>query len=361
MHLPSCLSEKPVRRLSLVAIIALAFAAGPLMADELKLQDNAPERYVVVKGDTLWGISGKFLKDPWKWPQIWNMNKDEIENPHWIYPGDVIILDRSGAEPRLRLLGNSANDAERNKMLAAGPHVRVSPMEDHASPAIPRELIEPLLAEPQIVDEADFKKAPRVAQLLDERVVATLKDKFYAVGVAGAPGDDWQLFEGGKEIHDPDTKELLGYEVTYDGDATTQVVSDVSTLMVTKVTREVSIGDRLIPKFRHVFTNYVPHVPQNAISGRILSTFGGVGDAGAYTTVLINKGAREGLQPGHVLFSYKLPRAVVAENGKPDKTMKTPEEKSGTIYIYRVFPKLAYGLVVDSTQPLVPLDTVHTP
>ncbi|MBV8658096.1 MAG: LysM peptidoglycan-binding domain-containing protein [Burkholderiales bacterium] len=361
MHLPSRLSEKPVRRLSLAAIIALALAAGPLMADELKLQDNAPERYVVVKGDTLWGISGKFLKDPWKWPQIWNMNKEEIENPHWIYPGDVIVLDRSGGEPRLRLLGNAANDAARAKVLAAGPHVRVTPLEDSASPAIPRELIEPLLAEPLVVDAADFTKAPRVAQLPDERVTATLKDKFYAVGVAGAPGDDWQVFEGGKEIHDPDTKELLGYEVTYAGDASTQIVADVSTLVVTKTTREVTIGDRLIPKFRHVFTNYVPHVPHTGIEGKVLSTYGGVGDAGAYTTVLINRGEREGLHPGHVLFSYKAPRAVLTEAGKPDKVLKAPAEKSGTIYIYRVFPKLAYGLVVESSQPIVRLDEVHTP
>jgi len=355
------LLSAPLRNAALGAIIALACAGGAARADELTLQDNAPERYVVVKGDTLWGISGKFLKDPWKWPQIWHMNQDEIKNPHWIFPGDVIVLDTSSGEPRLRLLGNEANDALRNQLVHVEPHVRITPLEDRAAPTIPRNAIEPLLVHPLVVDEADFQHAPRIALPPKERVQIAKGDKFYAVGNLGGTGTDWQVYSGNREIHDPITKELLGYEVTYNGDATTEEPGNVSALEVTSSVREMVVGDRLLPKIRPGLVNYVPRVPTAQIEGKILSTYGGVGDAGVYTTVLINKGTREGLAPGHILFTYKAARPVLNEKGKEDKHMMAPPEKIGTLYLYRVFQKMSYGLVVSSSKPITQLDDVRTP
>lgn len=354
----SAFRSKLIASLIPSAIIALT-ALSPVTADELRMQDNAPDRYVVVKGDTLWDISGKFLKDPWKWPQIWNMNKEEVKNPHWIYPGDVIVLDTSSGSPRLRLLGNDKNDGMRANM-KLDPRIRITQFEPQAAPAIPARAIESFLAKPLVVDEQAFKAAPRIALSPDDRVTMSTGDQAFAVGVAGSPGDQWQIFHGGKELRDPDTNELLGYEVTYAGEAVTKKVGDVSTLMVSKVVQEVSVGDRLLPKPRREYINYVPHVPDADINGKVVSTYGGVNDAGPYTTIVINKGARDGLALGHVLFTYKAPRQILQES-KADNGRMTPPEKSGNLFIYRVFPKLAYGLVLNSTVPINLLDIVRKP
>ncbi|WP_223879006.1 LysM peptidoglycan-binding domain-containing protein [Chitinimonas arctica] len=323
------------------------------------MQENAPDRYVVVKGDTLWDISGKFLKDPWKWPQIWNMNKDEIKNPHWIYPGDVIVLDMVNGNPRLRLLGNEKNDGRRSKM-KLDPRIRITQFDPQAAPAIPASAIEPYLAKPLIIDEQAFKLAPRIALGPDDHVTMSTGDKAYATGITGNSGDQWQIFHGGKELRDPDTKELLGYEVQYVGDAIVKQVADVSTLQVSRVVQEVAIGDRLIQRPRREYANYIPHVPDADVSGKVISIYGGVNDAGPYTTVAINKGERDGLHPGHVLLSYKAPRQIRVETSA-DKGKMTLPEKSGNVYIYRVFPKLSYGLLLDSTVPINLLDIVRKP
>ncbi|MGQ5521793.1 LysM peptidoglycan-binding domain-containing protein [Chitinimonas sp. PSY-7] len=354
----------PATRTSLIsrlisgAIIALTMTF-PAIADELRLQENAPERYVVVKGDTLWDISGKFLKDPWRWPQIWNMNRDEIKNPHWIYPGDVIVLDTSGGNPRLRLLGNKNNDGRRADM-KLDPRIRITQFDSQAAATIPPQAIEPYLSKPQIVDEQAYKNAPRVALGPEDRVVMTTGDTMYAVNLTGNPGETWQAFNGGKEIRDPDTKEVLGYQVNYAADADVVSVGDVSTLKVQRVVQEVSINDRLILKPRREYPNYVPRVPDTEVHGKVISTYGGVNDAGPYTTVVINKGEREGIVLGHVLQAFKAPRPVKKES-PGEATKMAPAEKNGFVFIYQVFPKLAYGLVLNSSRPVNLLDEVRNP
>jgi len=355
---PSATRTSLISRLVTGAIIALSMAV-PAIADELRMQENAPERYVVVKGDTLWDISGKFLKDPWRWPQIWNMNRDEIKDPHWIYPGDVIVLDTSGGSPRLRLLGNEKNDGLRSRM-KLDPRIRITQFESQAAATIPPHAIEPYLAKPLIVDEQEFKNAPRVALGPDNRVVMSTGDKLYAVGLSGERGATWQVFHGGKEMRDPDTKEVLGYEVSFVGEADAREIGEVSTLQVQKISQEISIHDRLILKPRREFPNYVPRVPDTEVRGKVISTYGGVNDAGPYTTVVINRGERDGVVNGHVLQAFKAPRAVVKEN-KGEDTKLTPAEKNGFVLIYRVFPKLSYGLVLNSNEPVNLLDEVRKP
>ncbi|WP_374353970.1 LysM peptidoglycan-binding domain-containing protein [Chitinimonas sp.] len=360
MHLPTARSKPSFRRFTVAAIIALTLGAGPLIADELQLADGAPDRYVVVKGDTLWGIAGKFLKDPWKWPQIWKMNQDDIKNPHWIFPGDVIVMDMVNGEPRLRLLGNSKNDAMRRDVKMQ-PRVRVVALENAAAPTIDAALIDPLLSRPMVVDEKEFNAAPRVALAPDSRVVISMGDRFQAVGLGGQPGDDWQIFRAGKELKDPDTKEVLGYEVTFVGEASARDIGPVSTLQVHLVAQEIAIGDRLLPKSKRVVMNYVPRFPEGKLEAKVLGTYGGLDAAGPYATVVLNRGERDGLAPGHVLFSFKAPRPVMDERGKPDKLLIAPAEKSGNVFIYRVFPKLSYGLVLDSTRPIELFDVVRKP
>ncbi|WP_269531388.1 LysM peptidoglycan-binding domain-containing protein [Chitinimonas sp. BJYL2] len=355
---PSALRARLIASLLPAAIIALSLT-NPVRADELRLQDNAPERYIVVKGDTLWDISGKFLKDPWKWPQIWNMNKDEIKDPHWIYPGDVIVLDTSSGSPRLRLLGNDKNDALRaNAKL--DPRVRITQFESQAAPAIPARAIEPFLSKPLIVDEKEFAAAPRIALGQSDHVSLTVGDRGYAVGVSGQPGDQWQVYHGGKELRDPVTKELLGYEVMYAGEAVTRQVADVSTISITSAAQEITVGDRLIPRPRREFINYIPRVPERDVQGQIISIYGGVQDAGSYTTVVINKGERDGLERGHVLLAFKAPRQIKKEK-RSDEGRLTLPERNGQIFIYRVFPKVSYGLLLNNPEPVTVRDIVRKP
>lgn len=203
----------------LVVSLALLLATAPALADTLKLQDNAPDKYVVVKGDTLWDISGKFLKDPWRWPQIWKMNREEIKNPHWIYPGDMIVLDRSGKEPRLSLVKGSKDGMETVKL---SPGVRATEIRNEAVPSIPIRVIHPFLSQPRVVAKGALDDAPFILGSNVERVVLGSGDDAFATG--GKPGvTRWNVLRPGKALKDPETGEVLGYEVEYLGDARTLV------------------------------------------------------------------------------------------------------------------------------------------
>lgn len=151
-----------MRKTIISLLFAISGVAGLAHADTLAMQDNAPDRYVVVKGDTLWAISGHFLKQPWRWPEIWQLNKEEIKkNPHWIYPGDVVLLDRTGGTPRLRLLKGSTGGARNEVKLS--PSGRITPLDNNAVPSIPLLAIRPFLNKPLVIEENELLNAPRVA------------------------------------------------------------------------------------------------------------------------------------------------------------------------------------------------------
>lgn len=348
-------------------IISLLWAgvllSGPVSADSLAMQDNAPDRYVVVKGDTLWGISGHFLKQPWRWPEIWQLNKSEIKNPHWIYPGDVVLLDQSSGEPRLRLLKNekaSGSDLASGKL---SPRIRSTSLADGATPSIPLAAITPFLNKPLVIDNETFAAAPRVAAGPDERVIFASGDKVYAIGVTGDTGDVWQIFRDGKNLidpDDPDKKRVIGHQVDYLGDARLEVTGDVATLRIVASTEEILVGSRLIRANEAPFINYVPHVPDNPVTGRVISSYGGVAEAGPLTTVVINRGALHGVDVGSVFYNYKAGRLIRKESSsEPDRY--TPVERNGNLFIYRVFPEFAYGLVLDSVRAVNIGDEVKTP
>lgn len=298
----------------LVVSLALLFAA-PVLADTLKLQDNAPDKYVVVKGDTLWGISGRFLKDPWRWPQIWNLNREEIKNPHWIYPGDLIVLDRSGAEPRLSLVKGGGSGLQTVRL---SPGVRVADLESEAIPAIPINAIHAFLNQPLLVNNEELEDAPQIIGSNDERVIMTTSDTVYATGDETGT-KRWQIYRKGQALTNPDNGELLGHEAEYLGDAETLVSGNPQKLQITRVTQEIFPQDRLIPAREHAQFEFVPHPPERSISGKVISAYGARGDAnsGRYQTVVINRGARDGLEPGHVLAVYRAGKVV--KMNRPDR------------------------------------------
>jgi hypothetical protein len=398
----------PVRHL--VVSLALLLAT-PALADTLKLQENAPETYVVVKGDTLWDISGRFLKDPWRWPQIWNLNREEIKNPHWIYPGDLIVLDRSGKEPRLSLVRGDQNGMQTVKL---SPGVRTTEIGSDAIPAIPIRVIHPFLSQPRVVPLGALDDAPYILGTNAERVVLGSGDEAFATG--GKEGvRNWNVLRPGKELYDPETNEVLGYEVEYLGDARTLVEGAPQKIRITQSVQEILPRDKLVEAADSSTFEYMPHAPEGQVNGRIISAYGGMSDSGRYQTVVINRGSRDGLEAGHVLAVYREGQAVsltrdekdrmtwvnekvagvpnggawlyndvrcLKEDGKVtydqvaevrstfrssclslnmENGVKLPSARSGLVMVYRVFDRVSYALIMDSDGPVYLLDTVKNP
>lgn len=348
-------------RRTIISLLLLAGLTGaPANADELKLADNVPDRYVVVKGDTLWDISGRFLKQPWRWPEIWRLNKDEIKNPHWIYPGDVIVLDFVDGQPRLKLLKGYASGSSGVTKLS--PRIRTEERGEFAIRSIAPSAIEPYLSQPLVVGVDQLKSAPRIAQGPDDRVILSLGENAYAVGMNENESNlIWQIYRPGKALIDPDTKETLGYEATYLGDAKLQSQKDrVSTLRILKIKQDITIGDRLVPAHRSEVFSYIPHAPANDFGGKIISAYGGVAEVGQYGIVVINRGNKDGAEPGHVVALYKQGRLVQKESPRePD--LYTPAEVNGYAFIFRTFERVSYALVMNVQTPVNPLDEIHKP
>jgi hypothetical protein len=385
--------------------------AVPALADTLKLQDNAPDTYVVVKGDTLWDISGRFLKDPWRWPQIWNLNREEIRNPHWIYPGDLVVLDRSGKEPRLSLVKGGQNGLQTVKL---SPGVRATDIGAEAIPAIPIRVIHPFLSQPRVVSKGALDDAPFILGSNAERVVLGAGDDAFATG--GKDGVmQWNVLRPGKTLKDPETGEVLGYEVEYLGDARTLVEGAPQKIRITQSAQEILPRDKLVEADDSTTFEYIPHAPESKISGRIISAYGGLADSGRYQTVVINRGSREGLEPGHVLAVFREGQAVTLTRDEKDRmtwineksagvpdggawlyndvrclkenskvtydqsvdarntfrstclgndsknAVKLPDARSGLVMVYRVYDRVSYALIMESDGPVYLLDTVTTP
>ena len=234
-------------------IFLLSFAVAAVAATSADLRDDAPDRYTVVPGDTLWGIATRFLRDPWRWPELWKMNRAQIRNPHRIYPGDVLVLDRRGGQPTLRV--------ETGRLR---PRIRVEPREADAIQSIPPSVIEPFLSKPLVVGANELDNVPQIVATQEDRVALGAGNIAYVEGLAKDNSTRWQLFRRGDPLIDPDTKQPLGYVAIYLGEARVARRGEISTIEITKAAQEILRGDRLlpIPKTSPVFA-YVPHAPQN--------------------------------------------------------------------------------------------------
>ena len=360
-------------------------------ADTVQLREDRPDRYVVVKGDTLWDISAKFLKDPWMWPQVWKMNREQIRNPHLIYPGDVIVLDLSAGYPQLRLLPETVK---------LEPGVRVEELSKKAIPTIAPSVIAPFLSQPLVVEEGTLKESPKVLAALDKRAFIDTGVNFYADKIGSEDGNNWQVYRPGRQLADPDTKEVLGTEAIYLGDAKVTKQGDPATLRITRIKQHVEVNDRLIKPSDSALNSFVPHAPDSAINGRIISIYDGTGETGRNSIVAINRGAADGLEEGHVLAIYrdgaKLPpekQAAVQKEGyvnlernedgslkrdaegkvqvrlgtrRTDGTeesgdIKLPDERLGLLMVFRTFDRVSYALIMQAERPVHIPDIVVTP
>jgi hypothetical protein len=348
----------------------------------LLLNNDAPTVYTVVKGDTLWGISGKFLKEPWRWPEIWNMNRDQIKDPHWIYPGDVIKLsfDASG-RPLLSVVSSTASGGTEK----LSPRIRSEAL-GQAIPSIPARVISPFLTAPLVAEADALKSAPRIVASEDDRVIVGAGNFAYAVGMQANQGARWNVYRPGKAISDPISGEVLGYEAEYLGDARVTRFGDgranPSTIEILKSSKEINRGDRLTPASDASLPQYSPRAPEKKISGAVASVIGGVAETAQFSIVVLNLGRRENMEVGHVL-AVQTGGAVVATNtgeavskgwsplsllpaswrekdGIPAE-VQLPLERNGLVFVFRVFDRVSYALVMSSKRPIKVGDVVQNP
>lgn len=378
--------------ITLLTFCCLSFSIN---AQEVTLKNNHPDRHVVVKGDTLWGISGKFLKDPWQWPKVWKLNRAQIKNPHLIYPGDVVFLDMSSGSPQLRLL---------RETVTLQPGAVEEPLERTAITTIPLSIIAPFLSQPLIIEKDQLAASPRIIAGQDNRVVLSPGTRVYINKIEEGDGINWFVYRPGDSLIDPDTKEVLGVEASYLGDAKITKYGEPASADIIKAKEEIFTKDRLVPAGDNVETSFVPHAPETKISGRIIKIYGGVAEAGPESIVSISRGSADGIEVGHVLAINRYGRIIkdpeptkeketnskpklkelnfdvtrdadgkpiVNFEKEPEKTttelalepgmIKLPDERVGLLMVFRVFERVSYALVMQATQPINKLDSVQTP
>lgn len=334
---------------------AVAQAQSPAQAP-VELATNAPDTYVVKQGDSLWSISAKFLKSPWRWPDVWRLNREQIGSPHFIYPGQVILLDRSGASPTLRL----ARDlTPRNVRLSPKAY---SSTENEAIPSIPSNAITPFLSEPQVVEPGALDNAPKIIATEEDRVNLGQGDKAY---VAGIKTDNklWRVFRPARPVLDPDTGKPLGFEAFYLGTAKVIKPGQPATMEVVTAAREMGRGDRLMPSVRPELFSYVPHAPDRKIEGRIAAMYDGVGETGRNYIVTLNRGKDLGLELGHVLAIYRAGQVISYKDpgAEQKETYVIPEERFGLLFVFKVFDHISYALVMNSSRAVKVGDKFATP
>ena len=344
---------------------ALATPAAPAAC---QFRADAPDRHVVVRGDTLWDIAGKFLQQPWCWPTVWDMNRDDIANPHWIYPDQVIWFDRAAG--RLRLGDNTAaGNAPGVATERRSPAVRSSAVDAGAIEGMAPAAIEPFLSQPLIIENDELARAPRIVATEDGHVFIGQGDKAYVRGDLGG-ATTFQVYRPGKPLQDPDSGQVLAHEAYYLGTVTVQARagagSDVHTVRATSTREEMGTGDQLIALAPAPAQNYVPHAPATRIAAKVLSVHGGVTYAGRNQIVSINRGKLDGLDIGSVLRLYhagKTVRDSTAPTGwfGREQQVRLPDEQVGSLFIFRVFGRVSYGLIMQATAPVVVGDTATSP
>lgn len=325
--------------------------------------DNAPDQHVVVTGDTLWGISGKFLQHPWCWPQVWGLNRDQINNPHWIYPGQIVYFDRAAG--RLRLGTPVAEQAESSPSPNGRlePQTRTNSLGVRAISSIPSNIIEPFLSKPLIITENEMRDNPRIMATQEGRVVVGKGDHAYVRG--DLKGEtSFQVYRPGVPLKDPTTKKVIAYEAVYLGTVKLSHLGKdadgVSTVDVLTANQEMGVGDRLRPTEITPLINYVPHPPAQPVSARIVSIYGGVNNAGQNQIVSINSGRNNGMDIGTVLQLSRF-GPIVADPTDNKKMVKLPDEEYGSLFIFRVFDNISYGLIMEITNEAEVGDVAKAP
>ncbi len=390
-------------RKAIISLIFLLFPVAPAVAaTPADLKDSAPDRYIVIQGDTLWSISGRFLKEPWRWPELWKMNQDQVKNPHRIYPGDVLVLEHTAAGPQLHVtrpgVGGTAGTGTGLETVKLSPRVRA---ESTAKPipSISPAVIDPWLSKPLVLGENELDTAARIVATQESRVALGTGNTAYVEGVSKDQGNRWHLVRRGDPLIDPETGNTLGYLGIYLGEARVVVYGDVSTIEIVKAVEEIYRDDRLLPagKEQPVFS-YVPHAPQKPVRARIVSTYPSLFETGPRAVVTLSKGSDDGLRVGTVLAIFRSPQdlryslrtaplygaqglggsgrheyrgtdlrprdAPMYARTEPlneDVLARLPDERYGLLMVFRTFDRVAFALVMEASRPVNLNDLVANP
>lgn len=339
-------------RLTLTMLLAACVVQQAVLAQENPvLADNYPSRYTVIDGDTLWGIAGRFLRDPWRWPEVWQGNP-QVQNPDLIYPGDVLVMTFLDGKPSLKAL--------RKEVVKLSPTPRVEDYRD-AIPPIDPAAIKPYINSPLVTDEQELLSAGYIVDGFDGRLLMGRYDKFYARGLADDGVSEYRIFRPGRHFVDPDSGESLGYEAQHLGDAQLLVAGDPSKLVITKAFEDTTLRDRLRPiTVKEALPFFYPNVPINAdVKGVILDTPNRATELGALSVVAVNLGNRDQMRPGDVLRVFSQSR--IREDPLNGERYTIPEEEVGLALVFRTFEKVSYAIVTDSKRQVLPGDRVRSP
>ncbi len=393
----------------LVALIfCTALCSGAVLADTLALNPDHPQTYTVVRGDTLWDISARFLREPWRWPEIWEDNP-QVKNPHLIFPGDELVLVYRAGEPRLQV-----RRAGGRPTVKLSPEVREVALSDLAVPTVPIDAIQQFLSRPRVVGARELEAAPYVLSLEKERLIGGAGHKVYVRGLGAESATRFTVYRQGAPYRNPDDpEEVLGYEAIHIGDAVLERRGDPATMVLSRTNREVLKGDRLLAASEETIdSSFFPRGPEGEVAGKIISVVDGVTQIGQHQVVVLNLGTRDGINSGHVMAVYQageviqdtlatLPEkpneafiemdpehqggidgfSVAADrlvreiqdtvvtqfkrfaqpSRKDYQSVQLPEERAGLVMVFRPYERISYALVVDATRPMHILDSVRNP
>ena len=337
-------------------------------AETVVYEPEYPQTYIVQEGDTLWDISSVFLRDPWFWPEIWFKNP-QVDNPHLIYPGDTLAIVYVGGERKIQLLARGAQGSvlaqteDGLKVIKVNPRVRTQPI-DATIPSIPIESIRHLLARPMIIDEDTLNNSAYVLSSLDNHLINAINDKLYVRKLDTTKGiGRYHIYRPNRALFDPITNELLGYEATYVGESRLLLRGDPASVRVTSSEREILRNDRVMPMDNSSFErDFFPKPPSSYVSGEIVALVDSISKSGAFQTIAINLGNRDGVESGNILRIRRNGDVVPDKTEKdPQFTVKLPDEQIGMAMVIRSFEKLSYALIMEADMPISIQDYVESP
>ena len=337
-------------------MVAVAFVAsltlGTLTAfsqGSARLAEDAPEEYVVQVGDTLWDIAATFLKDPWYWPEIWYINP-QVENPHLIYPGDVLALVYIDGAPRVTV-GQAGT-------YRLSPEARVTPLTE-AITSVSYESISAFLSRGVVIERGEVDRLPYLLATKGDHLIASAGNTIYVRGTSAQPGERFNIVKVGDKLIDPETNDLIGYQGIEIGEGTIRTSGDPASMALTSSKQEATQGDRLIPTSVEIPLNFFPKAPSSNIDGQIISVVGGVTQIGQYHVVVMNRGSNHGLGVGDVLTVWQ--RGAVVRDRVEGGNVRLPDEEAGTVMVFKTYDRISYGLVMEATQAIHTEDFIRNP
>jgi hypothetical protein len=320
------------------------------VSEPVPLAEGAPNEYVVKVGDTLWDIAATFLRDPWFWPEIWYVNPD-IENPHLIYPGDVLGLVYIDGQQRITNV--------RASTYRLSPQARVTPLTE-AITSIPYEDVQAFLSSGVILERGEADSLPHLVATRGDHLIASAGNEVYVRGVTGdRTGARYNVVHIGDPLYDPDDNRLIGYQGITVGEGVLRRTGDPATVALTDTSQEAKIGDRLLPAAVDVPLNFYPRSPSSTIDGRIIAVVGGVTQIGQYMVVVLNRGTNNGVSVGDVLSVWQTGETI--KDRVAGGSVRLPDEQAGTLMVFKTFDRISYGLVMEATQAIHMHDSIRNP